>query len=52
MKKRSTLPVFFHSMEMGSGIGLSLARHVMQMHSGSINVSSREGEQTTFTLTF
>lgn len=43
---------FFTTRKGGSGIGLSLARQVMQMHNGSIQVSSREGEFTTFTLLF
>ena len=43
---------FFTTRKNGSGIGLSLARQVMQMHNGSINVNSKEGEYTTFTLSF
>jgi len=43
---------FFTTRKEGSGIGLSLARQVMQMHHGSISVSSEEGRQTTFTLSF
>ncbi len=43
---------FFTTRKGGSGIGLSLARQVMQMHNGSINVTSTEGEHTTFTLVF
>jgi len=43
---------FFTTRKEGSGIGLSLARQVMQMHKGSIRVNSREGEGTTFTLSF
>jgi len=43
---------FFTTRKDGSGIGLSLARQVMHMHNGSIRVNSREGERTTFTLTF
>jgi len=43
---------FFTTRKGGSGIGLSLARQVMLMHNGSIQVSSVEGEQSTFTLTF
>ena len=43
---------FFTTRKNGSGIGLSLARQVMQMHNGSIRVSSEEGQYTTFTLTF
>jgi nitrogen fixation/metabolism regulation signal transduction histidine kinase len=43
---------FFTTRKDGSGIGLSLARQVMQMHNGSIRVNSKEGELTSFTLTF
>jgi len=43
---------FFTTRKDGSGIGLSLARQVMQMHNGSINVNTREGKYTTFTLFF
>jgi two-component system, NtrC family, nitrogen regulation sensor histidine kinase NtrY len=43
---------FFTTRKDGSGIGLSLARQVMQMHHGSISVRSEEGSQTTFTLSF
>jgi len=43
---------FFTTRKEGSGIGLSLARQIMQMHNASIHVSSVEGVQTTFTLTF
>lgn len=43
---------FFTTRKNGSGIGLSLARQVMQLHNGSIHVNSLDGEQTTFTLVF
>jgi len=43
---------FFTTRKGGAGIGLSLARQVMQLHNGSINVTSTEGKSTTFTLTF
>ncbi|MEA3461702.1 MAG: ATP-binding protein, partial [Bacteroidota bacterium] len=43
---------FFTTRKGGSGIGLSLARQVMQMHNGTINVTSPEGKNTTFTLNF
>jgi nitrogen fixation/metabolism regulation signal transduction histidine kinase len=43
---------FFTTRKGGSGIGLSLARQVMLMHNGRIHVTSKEGEQTLFTLTF
>jgi signal transduction histidine kinase len=43
---------FFTTRKEGSGIGLSLAMQVMQMHNGLIYADSVEGEITTFTLTF
>jgi two-component system NtrC family sensor kinase len=35
----------------GTGLGLSISFDIMQEHGGSIDVSSREGDGTTFTLT-
>jgi len=43
---------FFSTKEGGSGIGLSLSRQVMQLHNGTISVSSRPGVETVFTLRF
>jgi two-component system sensor histidine kinase SenX3 len=34
----------------GTGLGLSIVRHVAVNHSGSVEVESREGEGSTFTL--
>jgi signal transduction histidine kinase len=34
----------------GSGLGLSLVQHIVQAHGGSVTVSSRVGEGSTFTL--
>jgi signal transduction histidine kinase len=36
----------------GSGLGLTFCKKIMESHNGVINVSSREGEGTTFVLTF
>lgn len=36
----------------GSGLGLTFCKKIMESHSGGIDVSSREGEGTTFVLTF
>jgi signal transduction histidine kinase len=34
----------------GSGFGLSLVRHIAEVHGGRVTVASRAGEETTFTL--
>ena len=36
----------------GSGLGLSLVRHVMDIHGGRILLKSRSGEGSTFTMVF
>ncbi len=36
----------------GSGLGLTFCKKIMESHNGSIAVSSKEGEGTTFVLTF
>lgn len=43
---------FFSTKEEGSGIGLSLSRHIMKMHQGTIKVHSQPDEKTTFRLVF
>ncbi|MGD1891525.1 MAG: PAS domain-containing sensor histidine kinase [Cyclobacteriaceae bacterium] len=43
---------FFSTKEKGSGIGLSLSRHIMGLHGGSIRVQSQPDTQTIFSLTF
>jgi signal transduction histidine kinase len=43
---------FFSTKEEGSGIGLSLARQIMNKHQGSIHLESLPGEQTLVTLVF
>ncbi|GAA4432341.1 sensor histidine kinase [Pontibacter saemangeumensis] len=43
---------FFTSHKDGSGIGLSLAKHIMLLHKGHIQVESQEGVGTVFRLTF
>ncbi len=42
---------FFTTKELGSGIGLSLSRQIMQLHGGSITVKSNQSG-TVFTLVF
>jgi signal transduction histidine kinase len=36
----------------GSGLGLTFCKKIMESHNGGIEVSSREGEGTTFVMTF
>ena len=36
----------------GSGLGLSIVKKIVDMHGGNIDVSSKEGLGTTFTITF
>ena len=43
---------FFTTKKKGAGIGLALARQVMRMHRGTINVTSRPDTETVFTLRF
>ncbi|WP_347159747.1 sensor histidine kinase [Pontibacter chitinilyticus] len=43
---------FFTSHKDGSGIGLSLVKHIMLLHKGSIQVESQEGVGTVFKLVF
>lgn len=43
---------FFTSYKDGSGIGLSLAKQIMTLHKGSIQVRSKVGEGTSFRLIF
>lgn len=43
---------FYTSKSQGIGLGLYLSRKIMREHGGSIDVQSRYGEGTTFTLRF
>ncbi|QNF32522.1 HAMP domain-containing histidine kinase [Adhaeribacter swui] len=43
---------FFTAHKDGSGIGLSLAKQIMHLHKGNIQVKSKEDQGTTFTLQF
>ncbi len=38
-------------MYEGTGLGLSLVKHFVKMHGGSVRLESREGEGSTFTFT-
>jgi two-component system, NtrC family, nitrogen regulation sensor histidine kinase NtrY len=43
---------FFSTKKTGSGIGLSLCKQIMMLHKGTIQVQSKEGEGSVFTLVF
>lgn len=43
---------FYTTKNSGSGIGLSLSRQIMRLHSGTITVNSIPNEATVFCLTF
>jgi hypothetical protein len=42
---------FFTTKEKGTGLGMAIAHRIVEDHQGAIEVSSRVGEGTTFTLT-
>ncbi len=43
---------FFSTKKEGSGIGLSLSRHIMKLHKGRIEVETEKGIGTCFVLEF
>jgi len=43
---------FYTTKNNGSGIGLSLSRQIMRLHSGTITVSSVPDKTTVFNLVF
>ncbi|MGV3503224.1 MAG: sensor histidine kinase [Adhaeribacter sp.] len=43
---------FFSTRKQGSGIGLSLCKQIVLLHGGAIQVQSRQGQGTAFTLRF
>lgn len=44
--------LYFTTKKNGSGIGLAMAYRVMQLHNGSVDYESLEGQGTTFRLRF
>ena len=43
---------FFSTKKSGTGIGLSLSREIVKMHNGSLQVQTKEGEGSAFTVLF
>ncbi|WP_237701634.1 sensor histidine kinase [Algoriphagus machipongonensis] len=43
---------FYTTKKTGSGIGLAISRQIMNLHRGSLQVTSIPGEKTVFTLNF
>ncbi len=43
---------FFTTRKGGKGIGLSISKSIMQMHSGSLNLTANTAEKVTFTALF
>ena len=41
---------FFTTKKRGTGLGLSVVRQIVEMHGGSIDLKSKKGEGTTFTV--
>ena len=42
---------FFTTKEEGTGLGLSIASRIIEEHGGTLNLTSKEGEGTTFVIT-
>ena len=43
---------FFTTTKNGTGIGLSLVKQIMRLHNAAVSVSSKEGQETEFKLSF
>jgi len=43
---------FFSTKKEGSGVGLSLSKHILKMHNGTLTAFSIPNKRTVFTLTF
>ncbi len=42
--------LFYSTKEDGTGLGLPIAKRIVEMHNGEIKVKSKEGEGTTFSI--
>ena len=51
IRKKMFIP-FFSTKKNGTGIGLSLSREIVKMHNGSLQVQTKEGEGSAFTILF
>ena len=43
---------FFSTKKNGSGIGLSIAREIVKLHDAVLQLQSKEGEGSAFTILF
>jgi signal transduction histidine kinase len=55
MKEKIFVPFYTiggNSKNKGSGIGLSLSRQIMRLHGGNLNLNSKKGTGSIFTMRF
>ena len=50
--KEKIFDAFFSTRHEGAGLGLAITYRIVREHGGDIEVKSREGQGTTFTLSF